>query len=273
MFKNLYSSGEYSIKDTPYKLRGSFLSKAEKLENETLEKKAKEVSPGEKMAIAREELDRLETAVASKKEEISGLQADHEKLKIKTSQEISLMLKEAGEQAESLKARKEKEGYDSGFEKGYFEGLEKSKAEVEQKYASLISTITSISQGALAEKQKLVMSAEDDIVKLSVDIAKKVVGQELSINHDIIVNFVKEAIRMLENKEKIVIYVHPDDIEIIKSHREDFQKLMDISDTMHILPDDMLSRGECRLESESEIVDTDINYQFEEINKKLQSKE
>ena len=74
---------------------------------------------------------------------------------------------------------------------------------------------------------------------------------------------------MLENKEKIIIYCHPEDIELIKSHREDFIKLTDLTEALHILPDDMLERGECRLESDSEIVDTDINYQFGEIKKKL----
>ena len=110
-------------------------------------------------------------------------------------------------------------------------------------------------------------------MNLSVDIARKVVDQELSSNPDVVVNFVKEAIKMLENKEKIIIYAHPDDIELIKSHREDFRKLTDINDTLHILPDDMLSRGECRLESESEILDTDVNYQFGEIKKRLHSSE
>ena len=48
---------------------------------------------------------------------------------------------------------------------------------------------------------------------------------------------------------------------------------MDTADTMHILPDELLEQGECRLESKSEIVDTDVDYQFDEIKKKLHSEE
>ncbi len=36
--------------------------------------------------------------------------------------------------------------------------------------------------------------------------------------------------------------------------------------------DDFVNKGECRLETKSEIIDTDINYQFEEIRKHLSGK-
>ncbi len=272
MFKNLYTPGEYSIKETPYKLRGSFLSKADKLGKEKQEK-PKDVPPEVKLAALSEELKTIEAAIASKRDELLQLEQSNEDLKLRTELEIKQRLDEAHTQAEELKALKQKEGFDSGFEKGYYEGLEKSKAETDQKYSAVIATLQSIAGTALTEKHKIVKSAEDDMINLSVDVAKKVVGQELTSNREIVVNFVKEAIKMLENKEKITLYANPEDIELIKSHREDFKKLIDLNDALHILPDDILDRGECRLESDSEIVDTDINFQFSEIKNKLHSAE
>lgn len=270
MFKNLYTSGEYNIKDTPYKLRGSFLSKAAKLEVEA-EQAPKTISVEERKASAEDELKALITLVDRKKEEIFQLEKLNQDLRINAETEIADKRRQAEEQAAELKSTKEKEGYDAGLDKGYFEGLEKGKTEMDHKYESLSNTLTKITENALTEKHKIIKNTEDDIVKLAVDIAKKVVGQEMKGNSDIVVNFVKEAIKMLENKEKIIIYCHPEDIELIKSHREDFIKLTDLTEALHILPDDMLERGECRLESNSEIVDTDINYQFGEIKKKLSS--
>ena len=268
MYKNLYTPGEYNLKDTPYTLRGSFLSKAAKLEAEAAQA-PKILSLEQKKAEAEEELKSLTTVIEQKKEEIFQLEKLNQDLRESTETEIAAKIKQAEEQAAELKALKEKEGYEAGLDKGYYEGLEKGKSEMDRKYESLSSTLTSITENALTEKQKIIKNTEDDIVKLAVDIAKKVVGRELTENRDTVVNFVKEAIKMLENKEKILIYCHPEDIELIKSHREDFLKLTDLNEALHILPDDMLERGECRLESDSEIVDTDINYQFGEIKKKL----
>ncbi|HPD18874.1 MAG TPA: FliH/SctL family protein, partial [Candidatus Goldiibacteriota bacterium] len=106
-----------------------------------------------------------------------------------------------------------------------------------------------------------------------IEIAKKVINQEISTNKNVIINLVKEAIKKLEDKEKIIIYTNPADLDIVKSHRDEFKQLVDTIDTLHILPDELLEPGECRLESNIEIIDTDINYQLEEIKKKLHSKE
>ncbi|MEI7542213.1 MAG: FliH/SctL family protein [bacterium] len=270
MYKNLYTSGEYNIKDTPYKLRGSFLSKAVKVETETA-KPPQTVTPEEKKANVDDEYKVIALQVEQKKEELSSLEKLNQDLKESAQAEIAVKLQVAAEQAEALKIVKEKEGYEAGFEKGYFEGLEKGKAETNRKYMSLINALTAITEMALSEKQKIIKNTEDDIVNLAIDIAQKVVGKELVDNKEIVVKFVTDAIKMLENKEKIIIYCNPEDLEIIKLHRNDFVKLTDINETLHILPDDMLERGECRLESDSEIVDTDINYQFGEIKKKLHS--
>ena len=80
---------------------------------------------------------------------------------------------------------------------------------------------------------------------------------------------VKEGIKRLEDKEKIIIYANPEDLELIKSKRSDFEEIVDAKDALHILPDELLDKNECRIESKSEIVDTDIDYQFGEIKRKL----
>ncbi len=129
--------------------------------------------------------------------------------------------------------------------------------------------MTGIVDSSLKEKHKIISNTEEEIINLSIDISKKIVQEELKINRDVIINLVKEAIKKLEDKEKIVIYCNPDDIELIKGHREEFIRLVDNPDILHILPDDFIDKGECRLETRNEIIDTDIAYQFEEIKKNL----
>jgi flagellar assembly protein FliH len=270
LYKNLYSPGEYNIKDTPYKLRGSFLSKADKLKKETDEKPA-EMTPQQKTAQANDELKSIEARIEEKKGDLLALEQLNIDLKASAEKEVRQMISDAEKQAVEIKALKEKEGYETGFDKGYYEGLTKGKSEMDSKYSGVVATLQSIAKGAVSEKHKIINNTEEDIVNLSIDIARKVVDQELKVSKDIVVNFVKEAIKMLEKKEKITIYTNPADLELIKSHREDFIALTDINEALHILPDDMLEPGECRLESENQIVDTDLDYQFGEIKKNLHS--
>lgn len=272
MFKSLYKSGEYKIKGTPYKLRGAILSRRSEME-EDLSKKKKEESPEDKLVRLQSDLVEIEKLIVDKQKDIKIIQDEYTALMLKTDDDVKNLLNDAEKQALEIKESAQKKGYEEGYEKGYFEGIEKAKAEIDQKYAALLNTLKTISETALSEKLKIIKNTEDDIVSLSIEIAKKVVNRELAADKTIIIGFVKEAIKLLEDKEKIIIYSHPQDIELIKSHRAEFTSLVDITDTLHILPDDLLDPGECRLESKSEIIDTDVNYQFGEIKKKLHSGE
>ncbi len=272
MYKNLYRQGEYKFKSKPYKLTSFFLPKQDKLLEE-LKKKIKEETEEEKFSKIREELKKAEEELEIKKTELESLKIQSEEMKLKTQEEIKNILSDAEKQANEIKESAQKNGYDEGYEKGYYDGLAKAKSEIEQKFSSLITNLQSIVQSALEEKNKIIKSTEDDIIDLSTAIAKKIVISEITTNKNSIINLVREAIKRLEDREKIIIYTHPSDLDLIKSHREEFKELVDTIDSLHIIPDELLEPGECRLESKSEIIDTDINYQLGEIKKKLHSKE
>ncbi len=267
LFKNIYKPEDYTIKGNPYKLRGTFLSKKDKLA--AAAPLAKEETALEKIERQEEYLRDLNAQAAAKEAELEALNREVESMTGQAEIQARRIIENAMKEGESLKELKSKQGHDEGFDKGYFEGIEKGKHETTDKYSALISAMESITQQAQLEKNKIIKSSEDDIVALSVDIAKKVVCGELKTNNEIIKGFVKEALLKLEDKEKVTVYCHPDDIELIKAHRAEFAELTDPVSSLRIIPDDMLEKGECRLESKNEIIDTDLNYQFGEIKKKL----
>jgi len=272
LFKNLYRQGEYKFNSKPYKLTSFFLPKHSQL-LEDLKKKIREETDEEKTSKIKEELKKVMEELEIKQTELESIKIQAEETKLKTQEDAKNIISDAEKQANEIKESAQKNGYDEGYEKGYYDGLAKAKSEIEQKFSSLITNLQSIVQSALEEKNKIINSTEDDIIDLSAAIAKKIVNSELSTNKKAIINLVREAIKKLEDKEKIIIYTHPSDLDLIKSHREEFKELVDTIDALHILPDELLEPGECRLESKSEIIDTDINYQLGEIKKKLRSKE
>jgi flagellar assembly protein FliH len=272
LYKNLYRQGEYQFKSKPYKLSSVFLPKYNKLLEE-LKKKLKEENDEEKITKIKEELSKIQEELEIRKAELESIKNQSEEIKLKTQEDVKNLISDSEKLAAEIKEKAQKNGYDEGYEKGYYDGLAKAKTEVEQKFSALITNLQSIVQSALEEKNKIINSTEDDIVNLSTQIAKKIINNEITTNKQSIINLTKEAIKKLEDKEKIIIYTHPSDLELIKSHREEFKELVDTIDSLHIIPDELLEPGECRLESKSEIIDTDINYQLGEINKKLRTKE
>lgn len=275
LYKNIYHSGEYKIKNNPYKLSAVFLPKGKhrKKETEESEGKKEEETPESRLRRLNEEIIKIEDETEKKAGELKELEAEYESKVGKAEEDASNLMADAEKKAEEIKEEKSKQGYEEGFDRGYYDGVEKGKKETENKFGELLDTLGSMAEAAKTEKNRIINNTEEDIVNLSINIAEKIVSREIKTDKSIIVNFVKEAIKKLEDKEKIIIYSHPEDIELIKSHREEFRELVDTADTMHILPDELLEPGECRLESKSEIVDTDVDYQFDEIKKKLHSEE
>jgi len=270
LFKNLYRQQDYTIVDAPYRLRGAFLPKKGRLDAAL---KEKEKGAEEQIRDLESEIAALKEEIKQRKSDIEVLNEHYSSLTGKAEEEASRLIESARNEAESIKSLKSKQGYEEGFDKGYYDGLEKGKSEMGSKYASLITALNGMVNAAASEKTRLINESENEMVDLSLDIAKKVVNSEISANRSLVVNFVKEAIKRLEDKEKIIVYAHPEDVETIKAHRGEFAELTDADNLIHILPDDMLNRGECRLESSTEIIDTDINQQFGVLGKKLKSGE
>ncbi len=270
MFKNLYRQEDYTIVEAPYRLRGAFLPKKNRLDAVL---KEKEKDEEEQIRDLASEIKKLQDEIKNKKSEIEALQQQYISLTGKAEEEAKRIIDAAKNEAENIKNLKSKLGYEEGFDKGYYEGIEKGKAEILGKYASLMATLNDIVKSAQTEKNRVISESENEMVDLALEIAKKIVNSEISMNKNLVINFVKEAIKRLEDKEKVIVFAHPEDIDIIKMYRSEFAELTDAENAIHIIPDDMLNRGECRLESNTEIIDTDINQQFGVLAKKLKSGE
>ncbi len=264
MYKNIYKDGEYDLKGA-FKLTGTFLARKEKLMSQNLQKE-KDIK--EQIIDLETQIKTLKEQIKEKREELNNLTEQAKNILEDAKTQAESILSNAEKQAVELKEQKEKIGYEEGFDKGYYDGLEKGKAEVSNKYKELIETLKNIIESAKQEKQKLISGAEEDIVSLSVGIARKIIHQEISVKKEKVVEIVKEAIKKIEDKEKIIIYANPEDLELIRSHREDFKQIID-TDELHIMPDELLKSGECKVESKSEIIDTDIDFQLGEVKKKL----
>jgi flagellar assembly protein FliH len=266
LFKNIYNPQDYTIVDHPYKLRGVFLPKTDQLKQASVKK---EETPSEKAEKLEDKIAGLNGEIRDLEKNLQEMREEYNNFTGRAEEDAKNLLEQAAKDAEELKQIKAKIGYEEGLDKGYNEGIEKGKLEIITSFSKLVETTKAIADSALAEKNRIISETEEGIVSLSVDIARKVVNAELTLNKSVVINFVKEAILKLEDKSKITIFCNPDDIELVKSSRQKFMELTDAVDSLHILPDDMLESGECRIESKSEIIDTDLNYQFGEIKKKL----
>ncbi len=133
--------------------------------------------------------------------------------------------------------------YDDGYAQGYAEG---NKALRDVKIAELTTLIGSITQSLPPVQED---ALEQEIYRLSIDIARILLQREMRSEPDALANLVKAGLEQLPSNASgpKQVYMNPQDAQIVA------QELSELPDTA-VLIDQKLARGECRIQSDSSTV-------------------
>ncbi len=152
----------------------------------------------------------------------------------------------------------EREAYEKGFEAGEKAGF----AMGEKKAMVLLERIDNLLNELLVIKNKILKETEPQIIELEVEIAKKIIMKELSLDHKIIINMIREAITKIERIGRITIKINPSLNEMINKYKKDF---MDIHPDINFEIDTSCSSSGVVVISSSQEVVTDIDIQIKNL--------
>lgn len=158
-------------------------------------------------------------------------------------------------QVEELQSQAYEEGFAEGkkrgFEKGYADGLAAGHAEVRVRAETLQAAL----HGLARPMEALDEEVEASLVALSVAIARQFVRRELKMDPGQVVAVVREAISALPVSARAVrLYLNPQDVPVV---REAFSLEGD-NPPWEVLEDPVLTRGGCRVDSESSRIDASV---------------
>jgi flagellar assembly protein FliH len=120
----------------------------------------------------------------------------------------------------------------------------------------------------LANLRKQIFTAsEREVIKLSLEIARKVVKREVTIDEEVILALVKVALNRLGEESVMTIRVSPRDYQSILRYSNSQGKTSPLHAGITLVEDAMISRGGCLVETEAGIIDARIEEQFREIEK------
>jgi len=99
---------------------------------------------------------------------------------------------------------------------GYAEGARAGREEAAAALAPALSALIAALDEALAARDALVDGAERRAAELAISIAEKVVAGSIEVSPQRVADVVRGALRGLLDRERIVVCVHPDDVELIR---------------------------------------------------------
>lgn len=136
---------------------------------------------------------------------------------------------------EKLRKQAYEEGFAHGREKGYVAGIQQAQKEAEEIHALLQDL-----QCALNQIDEQVAQS---LLDLSLEIARKMVGETLLIKPEVMLNIINGAIGNLPHfNQNAHLVVHPDDAELIRKHMG--EQLSGAE--WKIMTDAHIRRGGCR---------------------------
>lgn len=163
----------------------------------------------------------------------------------------------------------ERAAYEKGFRAGEKAGFEFGRKKAEVLFQGLDTLVDEIS----SFKDDFFTHCENDIVDLTFAIAKKVIGREVEANREIVIEGIRNALKLVVASGEVLIRVNPKDLEVIHQYKEDFAKFTTGVKGLMVEGDETVQRGGSVIETNYGEVDSTINGVLAEIEEKLRSAE
>src|SRR6185436_2441930 len=128
-----------------------------------------------------------------------------------------------GRTAEGLLKLKEEakvEGRAEGIEAGRQDGFQDARSEMRQTVTEFREALDAAAQNVERAIADWYVSSEQSLSELSVSIATRILGKELSVPSDAITELVREAVRSIAMADKIRIRVNPFDASILATNKD-----------------------------------------------------
>jgi len=151
------------------------------------------------------------------------------------------------------------------FDSGFAEGRRETEECLDSACRSLAESVAALD----GMRERLIRESEDDLLRLSIMVAKRIIQQELSQDRRILAQFVAEATREIMDQEEIVICLNPDDCRVVSANRHLYLGGVGEKRQLTIKPDASIDAGGCVVDSPIGLVDARVDSQLAEIFKRL----
>jgi flagellar assembly protein FliH len=154
-----------------------------------------------------------------------------------------------------------RQAYDAGYRAGEAEARRNLEAEVKETVERLSATISELA----ATRGEAIRRAEADTVRLAIEIARRVLHRELSMDTSALESLIKAALEKLQSQEVYRVRVHPDQERIMRSCLDQMGR----SQAVAVVNDPVQPKGGAVFEIARGSLDASVETQLREVERGL----
>ncbi len=177
-------------------------------------------------------------------------------------------LREAQIALEALKEQTYQEAYNSGLEKGQVKGYEAGHAESKKECELHRSQAKAVLENAHKKAIHIIEKNEDEIIQLSIYIAEQILQTVLSKEDALLIKIAQDAFREFKDKKHVIISIHPNKKGFYEANLDELKRVCPYTE-ITLLEDEKVSEKGCIFESDSQVVDTQVEGQLDRIKEAL----
>lgn len=199
-------------------------------------------------------------------EQEHDVQAFYSAQTISNGEETTKIIQEAQAEAEKIievaKMRAE-EIEREAFTQGEAQGRASVSMEIDKQVSDLREQFSRTLTELQCLKTEIESKAEREMVELAIEMAKKIVQREITVDREVALTLARVALARLHSRSTTIIRLHPDDYAHAIAHREKLES----DGTVEIVEDRSVGLGGCLIKTDMGDIDARIVHQFREIEK------
>ena len=234
----------------------------------TARKKKAQTGAEDKISSKDNELDSEENIKISRElQEVSLRISEKENL-------AEELVKDAREQAESIKKKAREEGIAAGYEQGLISGKKQAqqdaRQEMNEKLQEYLSEISAVVQSVENDRDRFIENSVKELRDLAITIAEKIVRISLKSSHGIIEELIAASTERVTSRQWAKISISSADAEVLVRAGIDLhESLKGMSEKLTIEVLEEAPEGTCIIEFPDQIIDAGVDTQLDNIKKLL----
>ena len=147
------------------------------------------------------------------------------------------------------------------YSKGFADGVAKQKKEA----VHAVEALAAMTKALPSIKKDILEKGEEQIVKLSIAIAEKILQTEVTTRKDAVIGVLKTALRNVSDTDGMKVRLHPHDFRYMMEVKKDFLQSFDGMRNITFEEDGAIKRGGAVIETAFGEVDARLENQLKEI--------
>ncbi len=216
-----------------------------------------------------EMMARRQTVEEETKKQLEMARKSAETIMSTARAEAETLRKGATVELETVKQKAYKEGFALGEEKGIAAGEKAGLEEIKLDWQNLMQETELLISELQTSRMGLLKAAEEEMVRLVITFAKRVLKTEPLVRPEIILQNIDAALNKIAEVDKIVIRINLKDKSMTEAHKQEFLRRLHTVADVKIVEDSSLAPGGVKIETGVGTIDASLETQAQELENQI----